>query len=330
MPKPALVSGVQPTGRMHLGNYLGALKNFVDLQDSGKYDCYYFLADLHSLTLESFDAKKKFEQILELTADFLALGLDPKKSVLFQQSQIPAHSELAWILSTITPIGELRRMTQYKDKSEGEKESANSGLLTYPTLMAADIILYDAKFVPVGEDQIQHLELTRTLARKFNKKFGPTFVEPQPILTPTARVMSLQDPVKKMSKSQPESCLFLDDEPDDIRKKVRRAVTDSGSEVRYDERNKLAISNLLDIYSAMTGHSIPNLEKKYAGKNYSEFKSDLAEVIAEHLAPYRERKKKLLAKKKDLAKVLAAGSALAAKRAEKKIVEVKKKVGLTP
>lgn len=355
MAKPILISGVQPTGRMHLGNYLGALKNFVDLQNSGKYECYFCVVDLHSLTLDDFDPKQKSAQILNLTADFLALGLDPKRSVIFQQSQVPAHSELAWILNTITPFGELKRMTQFKDKSKaiwdhldkkhGRKNysdevsdeladelvegATNVGLFNYPVLMAADILLYDAKVVPVGEDQIQHLELTRTLARKFNKKFGRTFVEPQPLLTPASRVMSLQNPDKKMSKSQPDSCLFLDDEPEAVREKVKRAVTDSGSEVRYDEKNKPAISNLLDIFSAMAGHGIPVLEKKYAGKKYSEFKSDLAETIVEKLAPYREKKKKLLAKPSELKKALSAGSAKAGKRAKAKMAEVKEKVGLT-
>ncbi len=365
MAKPILISGVQPTGRMHIGNYLGALKNFVELQNSGKYECYFFIADLHSLTLDDFDPKKKHSQILELAADYLALGLDPKKSVLFQQSQIPAHSELAWIISTITPLGELERMTQFKEKARvkglgeileedlgredwthqiqrGSKKYpkirdfkgdsprvlANTGLFTYPVLMAADIILYDAKVVPVGEDQVQHLELTRTLARKFNKKFGQTFIEPQPLLTPTSRVMSLQNPEKKMSKSQPESCLFLDDEPGEVRQKVKRAVTDSGSEVKYDLKGKKAVSNLLSIYSALTDEAIPQLEKKYRGKNYSVFKSDLAEAIVEHLAPYRAAKKKFISKPKTLTDVLNAASKKAGAKAEKKIAEVKQKTGL--
>jgi len=348
MSKPVLVSGIQPTGRMHLGNYLGALRNFVELQNSGKYDCYFFLADLHSLT-ENYTPQEKREQITELTADFIAAGLNPKNSVIFQQSLVPAHAELGWILNTITPLGELFRMTQFKEKSpmfrsgfltvashNPTKEDmsfinrfvGNAGLLDYPVLMAADILLYDAEFVPVGEDQVQHLELTRTLARKFNKRFGQTFVEPRPILTKTARVMSLTDPEKKMSKSQPESCLFLDDPPEDIRKKVKRAVTDSGSEVKFDPNKKKAVSNLLSIYSGLSGQDIPSLEKKYRGKTYSEFKSDLAEVVIEALAPFRGLKPKLLAKPKELLAVLENGSAKAAGRAEKKIAEVKKRMGL--
>ncbi len=357
MAKPILISGIQPSGRLHLGNYLGALKNFVDLQKSGKYQCYFFLADLHSLTEYPADAKTEAKQILELAADYLAVGLDPKKSVIFQQSQIPAHSELAWILNTITPMGELRRMTQFKEKAgpffsrtrplvelfnpedqakaaeeavEGydNLEKANAGLFAYPVLMAADIILYDAKFVPVGEDQVQHLELTRTLARKFNKKFGKTFVEPQPLLTETSRVMSLKNPEKKMSKSQPDSCLFLDDSPEEVKAKVMRATTDSGSEIKHDPHHKKGVSNMLGIYSALSGQSIPTLEKKFADKTYSEFKSSLAALIADHFADYRKSKKQLLAKPATLKQVLAMGSAVAAKTANRKIAEVKKRVGL--
>ena len=327
MPKPVLVSGIKPEGHSHLGNYLGSLRNFVELQDSGKYTCYFFIADLHSLT-EEFDHQEKPQQIFELIAEYLAAGLDPKRSTIFLQSSIPAHTELMWLLTAITPEGELRRMTQYKDKSVVKKQNVNSGLLMYPVLMAADILLYDAEFVPVGEDQVQHLELTRTLARKFNKRFGQTFVEPRPILTKTARVMSLTDPEKKMSKSQPESCLFLDDSPEDIRKKVKRAVTDSGSEVKLDPDKKKAVSNLLSIHSGLSGEDIPALEKKYRGKTYSEFKSDLAEVVIEALAPFRGLKPKLLAKPKELLAVLEKGSAEAAGRAEKKMAEVKKRMGL--
>ncbi len=324
---PILVSGIQPSGRLHIGNYLGALKNFVELQNSGKYDCYFFIADLHSLT-EEFDPKEKSKQILELAADFLAAGLDPERSVLFLQSHIPAHTELGWILETIAPIGELRRMTQYKEKSESEKESSNAGLLTYPALMAADILLYDARFVPVGDDQDQHLELTRMLARKFNKRFGETFVEPKGLHTNTPRVMSLADPAKKMSKSQPESCLFLGDEPDVVRSKVKRAVTDSGSEISYDRAKKPGVSNLLEIYAAFSDVDIPALEKQFKGKSYLNLKSGVAELIVDSLSDYRKRKKALLTKPNDLAAALATGSKKASLRADKKIAEVKRKVGI--
>jgi tryptophanyl-tRNA synthetase len=367
-----LISGIQPSGKLHIGNYLGALKNFVELQNSGKYQCYFFIADLHSLT-EDFNPKEKPKQILELMADYLAAGLTPQKSVIFLQSQIPAHSELAWVLNTITPMGELSRMTQFKDKTRavpkdfdrlaqesfmkefghkpesdaekvavgvvsenlkdfqeliGDMFQSNIGLLDYPVLMAADILLYDTKFVPVGEDQLQHLEITRTLARKFNKKFGKTFIEPQPILTKTPRVMSLANPQKKMSKSQPESCLFIDDSPLEIKNKIRRAVTDSGSEIKYDEKNKPAISNLLEIYSSFSGETIPKLEKKFNDKNYSTFKNDLADVVTKHFANFRKKKSELMKNQSRLSSFLAAGSQKAAKVANKKIAEVRKKVGL--
>ena len=327
MPKPILVSGIKPEGHIHLGNYLGSLKNFVALQQSKKYDCHFFIADLHSLT-EDFDPKLKYNQILELAAEYIALGLDPKKSTIFLQSAIPAHTELMWLLTVITPEGELRRMTQYKDKVLVKNQDANIGLLMYPALMAADILLYNAKFVPVGEDQIQHLELTRTLARKFNSKFGQTFIEPQPILTKAKRVMSLGDPKKKMSKSQPETCLFLDDSPEVIKHKVMRAVTDSGSEIKFDWENKPGISNLLEIYSEISGKTIDQLEKAYAGKRYSDLKSDIAEAISNHLEDYRNKKKVLLKNKKQLKTILDSGSKKASVIANKKIMEVKKKVGL--
>lgn len=327
MAQPRLISGIQPTGRLHLGNYLGALKNFVGLEAQGDYECYFFIADLHSLT-ENYTPAEKRMQIIELAADFLAAGLDPKKSVTFQQSQIPASSELAWILNTITPLGELRRMTQFKEKSDGEKESANAGLLTYPTLMAADILLYDAKFVPVGEDQQQHLELARTLARKFNSRFGKTFIEPQAVFTETPRVMNLDDPTKKMSKSRHAGCLFIDDSPEAIKAKIMRAVTDSGNEIKYDPVGKPAVSSLLKVYSSLSGETIPHLEKKFTKQNYAQFKAALAELIADHFADYRKKKKALMAKPKALEAVLAAGSKKAEKIAEKKISDVKKKIGL--
>jgi len=367
MDKPILVSGVQPSGRLHIGNYLGMLKNAVELQNSGKYSCYYFIADLHSLT-EEFEPKEKHRQIIELAADFLAAGLNPKKSVIFQQSQIPAHSELTWILNTITSLGELRRMTQFGDKmtqialnkvygkvfggtlslkeveerehdakgqtmrllKEEIEKYTNAGLFDYPVLMAADILLYDAKFVPVGEDQLQHLELTRTLARKFNKKFGKTFVEPQPILTKAPRVMNLGEPERKMSKSRthPQNVIFIDDSREEITAKIKSAVTDSGSEVKYDLKKKPAISNLLTIYSAISDESIKNLEKKFFGKNYSEFKTALAKLMSNHFSDFRKKKKALLTKPSVLVNILEAGSEKAAKIANKKISEVKKKIGI--
>lgn len=351
--KPVLVSGIQPSGKLHIGNYLGALKNFVDLQNSGKYQCYFFVADLHSLT-EDFNPKEKPKQILNLMADFLAVGLNPKKSTIFLQSQIPAHSELTWVLNTITPMGELGRMTQFVDKAVRKAKGllvpggggllspeinmpeinmadelfANVGLFDYPVLMAADILLYDTKFVPVGNDQDQHLEITRAIARKFNKKFGKTFIEPQAVHTKTPRVMSLANPEKKMSKSQPEFCLFIDDSPEEIKNKIRRAVTDSGSEIKYDRKTKPAISNLLEIYSAISGETIPKLEKKFNNKNYSTLKNDLAEAVIKYFADFRKKKSGLIKNQSKLSSVLAVGSQKAVKVANKKMMEVKKKVGL--
>jgi len=362
MAKPILISGIQPTGRLHIGNYLGALKNFVELQNSGKYQCYFFIADLHALT-ENPDAKELNKNIAGLASDFLAAGLDPKKSVIYQQSQISAHAELAWILNTITPTGELLQMTQFKDKARFDakafntikeildksipvetakeifeemeelsndlkKGSANVGLFDYPVLMAADILMYDTAVVPVGEDQLQHLELARTLARKFNARFGKTFIEPKALMTPTPRVMSLTNPEKKMSKSQPDGCLFMDDEPEEIKRKISRATTDSCSEIKHDRKNKPGISNLLEIYSSISGEPVAKIEKRFDGKNYSELKKSLAEEISGCFADFRKKKKSLMAKPATLKSVLTAGSKKAAIKASVKISEVKKRTGL--
>ncbi len=327
MSKPILVSGIQPTGRLHIGNYLGALKNFVDLQNSDKYDCYLFIADLHSLT-ENFNPKEKSKQILELMADFLAAGLDPNKSTIYLQSQIPAHSELAWILNTITPMGELERMTQYKDKTSQQKANINAGLFDYPVLMAADILIYSPQVVPVGDDQLQHLEITRTIARRFNNKFGDTFIEPKPILTKTPRVMSLKNPEHKMSKSDPQSCLFLDDPPEEIKMKIARATTDSESKISYDPEKKPGLSNLIEIYAALTGMEPKLVAEEFAEKNYSEFKGALAELVSEYFSDFRRKKKALLTKPGALAEILRDGSKRAAVVANKKITDVKEKVGI--
>jgi len=347
-----LVSGIQPSGRLHIGNHLGAIKNFVELQNSGKYKCFFFVADLHALT-ESPEPNALRKNILNLTADYLAAGLDPKKSVIFQQSQVPAHTELAWILNTITPLGELGRMTQFKDKSHGDfsGKSVNAGLFDYPVLMAADILIYDAEFVPVGHDQLQHLELARALARKFNSRFpvrrGPgesgkkTFTEPKPLLTPTPRVMSLTNPEKKMSKSEPEGCLFIDDPPEEIERKIKRAVTDSGSKVAYEPKNekKRGINNLIEIAAALSdekprtaaglprGSTPEKTARRFAGKGYAELKKFLAVAVADCFADFRKKKSELLAKHSALESVLSAGSAGARKIADKKISEVKQRIG---
>jgi len=317
---------MQPTGRLHIGNYLGALKNFLELQNSDKYQCYFFLADLHALT-EGPAPKALAENILNLTADYLAIGLDPKKSVIYQQSQIPAHSELAWVLNTITPMGELERMTQYKDKAARQAANVNAGLFTYPVLMAADIVIYNAQFIPVGEDQLQHLELARTVARKFNARFAETFVEPKGLLTQTPRVMSLKDPLKKMSKSDPDGCLFMDDSPEDIKRKLSRAVTDSDATILYDPEKKPGLSNLLEIYGAFVGKDPHAVAIDFEGKQYSDLKGALTELIAGYFAQFRTKKARLLAKPTTMKKILAAGSKKAAAVANKKMVEVKKKVG---
>lgn len=327
MSKSVLVSGMQPTGRLHLGNYLGALKNFVELQNSGKYQCYFFIADYHSLT-EDFNPKEKSEQIINLSANYLAAGLDPKRSVIFQQSLVPQSTELAWILSTIAPFGELTRMTQFKEKSETQKDNINIGLFTYPILMSADILLFNTGSVPVGEDQAQHLELARTLARKFNSKFGRTFVEPKALMTSTPRVMSLDDPSKKMSKSHPTGCLFIDDSSEELERKIKIAVTDSGSEIKYDPKTKPGISNLLEIISGLSKKNISETEKEFSGLNYSHFKKAVSDYVANYFAPFRKKKAALLKKQSELKKVLRRGSGQAAKIAEKKIAEVKKRIGL--
>ncbi len=348
--KPILISGIQPTGKLHIGNYLGALKNFVDLQNSGKYQCYFFIADLHSLT-EDFNPKEKPIQVFDLALNYLAAGIDPIKSTVFLQSQISAHSELMWILNTITPMGELSRMTQFKNKAKtlpkiktsygemyADKGSlifdedstviANIGLFDYPVLQAADILLYNAQFVPVGDDQLQHLEFARTLARKFNNKFGKTFIEPKPLLTEIPRLMSLDDSTKKMSKSRPAGCLFMDDSPEIIREKIKKAVTDSGSEIKYDLENKPAISNLIEIYQAMSGDSVKNIEKQYKGRGYGDFKKDLTEIITAYLAPFQKTKKRLKAQPQKIIKILEAGAAKARIATQKTMEEVKKKIGL--
>ncbi|MGC9598959.1 MAG: tryptophan--tRNA ligase [Minisyncoccia bacterium] len=325
--KPVLVSGIQPSGRLHIGNYLGALRNFVDLQDSAQYEYYFFIADLHSIT-EPFEPKEKKKQILETLAEYLAAGIDPKKSCIFQQSQVPTHAELGWILNTVAPMGDLERMTQYKDKSARQKENVNVGLFDYPVLMAADILMYDAAVVPVGDDQLQHLELTRTLARRFNARFGKTFTEPKALLTKSARVMSLTNPEKKMSKSEPAGCLFLDDAPAEIAKKIAHAVTDSGSAVTYEPHKKPGLANLLDIYTALSHMEPQMVAKEFAGENYATFKKRLVELAANHLAKFRARKKELLSEPATLVKILEEGSARAARVAEKKIKEVKRKIGI--
>lgn len=322
MPKPTLVSGVQPSGSLHIGNYLGALKNFVDLQNAGKYDCFFFIADLHSLT-EGPSPKDQKKSTGELMINFLAAGLDPKKSTLFLQSRIPEHTELGWIFNTIIPMGELERMTQYKDKvSRGI--SANAGLFDYPVLMAADILIYKASIVPVGDDQDQHLELTRTVARNFNKKFGKTFAEPKAVHTKAPRIMSLDNPTQKMSKSSPKGCLFLTDSPEVMKEKIARAVTDSEKTIAYAPETRPGVSNLITIYAEFAKTTPAEIVSKYNSKGYADFKADLAKLIAEKLSRFREKR----VGGAQAEKIFSSGTAKAQKIAQKTLEEVKQKVGL--
>lgn len=332
-----LVSGIRPSspialagyqgGTITIANYLGAMKQWLRLQE--EYDAYVFLADLHAITTP-YDPKEFPDIIQKTLAIYLATGLDPKRCVMFLQSQVPAHTELAWLLETITPVGELSRMVQYKEKLK-EGAPATAGLFVYPVLMAADILLYKADAVPVGEDQLQHIELTRAIAEKFNKKFGETFPLPKAILPPggAERIKALDDPKKKMSKSgSPDSYIGLLDSPDTIRRKMKTAVTDSGKEVRYDPVKKPAISNLLVIYSGFSGKAIPELERKFQGKGYAEFKASLAEVLVTQLAPIREKFEALVKEPENLRAVLEEGNKKARVVAERTLTEVKEKMGL--
>jgi len=325
MAKKIVVTGFQPSGTLHIGNYLGMFKNAVELQEKA-YERFYFIADYHSLTIK-YDPKQKEREIFELAVDALALGIDPKKSTLFIQSHIPAHANLAWIFNTLTSVGELERMVEYKEKV-GQGQVPNAGLFTYPTLMAADILLYDADAVPVGNDQRQHLEITRRIARTFNKRFGKTFKEPETLYTKTPRVMSLSDPTKKMSKSVPKGCLFLSDSPATIRKKIMSAQTDSQKSIGFDPKNRPGVSNLVSIYSAFSGKEEDVIVKKYKGKGYAEFKKDLADILVESLSEFQKKRAALLKDKHKIMKILEEGDKKANSIAEKKLEEAKKKAGL--
>lgn len=324
--KPIIVSGIKPSGELHIGNYLGVLKKAVELQNSGKYTPYYFIADYHSLT-QRYNSKEKAAEIFKIAVDVLAMGLDPKKSVIFVQSHVSEHTNLAWIFNTITPVGKLQNMIEYKEKlSEGQ--IPNVGLMDYPVLMAADILLYKASYVPVGEDQRQHLELTREIVRTFNDRFGKTFKEPKVVTTKGTRIMSLANPTKKMSKSIPNGCIYLADSPAIIREKIKRAVTDSFSTIEFDPEKRPAISNLILIYSEFSGLSTALVVKKFKDKNYAEFKNSLSLVVIEKLATFQTRRNKLLKNKKSVMSILVGGAKKAGKVASKTMKEVKKKAGL--
>ena len=320
-----IFSGMRPTGQLHIGNYLGALKNWIELQK--KHQCIFGVVDYHGITT-SFNPKTIHRDTMNLVLDYLGAGINPKKSIIIIQSHISEHTELAWILGTLTPLGELERMTQFKEKAKQHKENINAGLFSYPVLMAADILLYKTGIVPVGEDQVQHVELARTTARKFNNKFGKTFPLPRVQLSKTgARIMSLTNPSKKMSKTGDES-IGLNDSPSLIREKIKKAVTDSGKEIKYDLNQKLAISNLLTIYHLFSNKSILEIEKKYKNKGYAEFKKDLAEVVVKGLKPFQEKRKKYEKNPQLVKKILTEGTKKAQKIAQKSIKEVKKKMGL--
>lgn len=325
--KKRMLSGIQPSGDLHLGNYLGAIKNWADRVND--YECYYFMADLHTITVRQDPAELRRRSLNQL-AQYIACGLDPEKNVLFLQSHVPAHSQLAWVLNCYTMFGELSRMTQFKDKSAKYSDNINAGLFTYPVLMAADILLYQPDYVPVGEDQKQHVELCRDIAGRFNSVYGDVFKVPEPLIVKTgARVYGLTTPEAKMSKSVPDGCVFLMDSPDDIRRKFKRAVTDSDREncVRYDRAAKPGVANLMDIYSKLTGKSIAEIEAEFAGQGYGVFKPAVGEVVVEALRPIREEAERLIADKAYLDSVYRAGAEKASYVANKTLRKVYKKVG---
>jgi len=320
-------SGIQPTGDLHLGNYLGAVRNWVALQE--RHECFFCIVDLHALTLP-WDPETLAASRLQAGALLLACGIDPARSTLFLQSQVPAHTELAWILTCVARMGELRRMVQFKEKSKGETESVGVGLFTYPVLQAADVLLYRAHGVPVGEDQRQHIELMRDLAGRFNQSFGETFVLPDALIPGVgARVMALDDPTQKMSKSatRPASSIQLTDPPDAIRKKFRSAVTDSGSDVRAAP-DKPALTNLLGIFSLVAGASVAELEDRFAGSGYGDFKTALADAVVAALDPIRTRYEELRADPAQLSRILELGASRAADAAAATMTDVRRVVGL--
>lgn len=326
MMKKTIFSGIQPSGSVTLGNYIGALKQFVDLQE--EYDCYFCIVDQHAITVAQ-DRLALRKNIRSLAALYIAVGVDPEKVTLFIQSEVPAHAQAGWMLQCVAYIGELERMTQFKDKSHG-KEAVSAGLLTYPPLMAADILLYSTDLVPVGEDQKQHLELTRDLAERFNKKYNDIFTIPEVRIPKVgARVMSLVDPTKKMSKSDPNPKGFITllDEPKVIEKKIKSAVTDSEGIVKFDKEHKPGISNLLSIYSIFSGETIEQLEAKYEGKGYGEFKQDVANIVVDTLAPIQERYHELM-ESDELDLILDRGAEKANAVARKMVKKMENAMGL--
>ncbi len=328
--RPTVLSGIQPSGRLTLGNYLGAIKNWLPL--SKDYDCHYMLVDLHAITVRQDPAVLR-ERCYEFLALYIACGLDPKDNVLFVQSHVPAHSQLGWILNCYTQFGELGRMTQFKDKSAKHADNINAGLFGYPVLMAADILLYDAAQVPVGDDQKQHLELTRDIANRFNNIYGGVFTVPEPMIPPVgARIMGLQDPTGKMSKSDDAetNALYLLDSPDVITRKIKRAVTDMDGVVRYDIAAKPGVSNLLSILAATTGKTVAALETEFDGKQYGAFKGAVAEAVIECLKPVQAKYAELREDRDGLRAVLRDGAERASVRANKTLARVHEALGLIP
>lgn len=325
--KKILYSAVQPTNNLTIGNYIGAVKNWVDLQD--EYDCVFAIANMHAITVRQNPAELR-KNTLSLLALYMACGIDPKKCILYLQSHVPAHAELAWVLNTFTYVGEMERMTQFKDKSAKHADNINMGLMDYPVLMAADILLYQTDVVPVGVDQRQHLEITRDIAVRFNNIYSPTFTVPEGIYMKVgAKINDLLDPSKKMSKSSENAngSVFLSDDRDTIIRKFRRAVTDSEALIRYDPQNKPGVSNLLSIYSVFSGKSMPECESLFEGKGYGDFKLAVGEVVADKLAPIQAEQARLLSDKEYLNGVLKDGAVRAAHRADRTLAKVYKKIG---
>ena len=326
--KKILYSGMQATGTLTLGNYLGALKNWLNWNE--EYECFYGVMDLHSLTVRQEPAEFR-KNARNLYALYVAAGLDPKKNCLYYQSHVSAHAELGWILDCFTYMGELNRMTQFKDKAAKHADNINAGLFTYPALMAADILLYQANLVPVGQDQQQHLEITRDIAERFNKLYGKTFTIPEGYYgKASAKIMGLQDPTAKMSKSatNPNDVILLEDEPDVIIKKFKKAVTDSENKVRFDPENKPGVSNLMQIYSSITGLKMEEIEKEFENSGYGNFKTKLAETVVATLEPIQKRYKELLENKEYLEKIYTEGANRARKLASKTLDEVKERIGI--
>lgn len=324
-PKKIVLSGIQPSGTLTLGNYLGALRNWVNVQDA--YLCYYMLADLHTITVRQVPAELR-QNCLKTAAIYLAAGIDPQKSTLFLQSMVPEHAELSWVLNCYTMVGELNRMTQFKDKSARHADNVNGGLYTYPVLMAADILLYQADYVPVGKDQMQHVELTRDVAIRFNNAYSETFRIPNALMTETGtKIASLSDPTRKMSKSETgDGTIFMLDSRDVVMRKIRKAVTDSDGEVRYAP-GKDGINNLMSIYSAITAKSYTEIEQEFVGKGYGDFKAAVGEVVADELGALQEKYNRYLADKAYINQLLIEGAERASYAARKTLSKVYRKVG---